>query len=226
MAGRVPRQLFDTRCQPRCQPRRKHPLDVVATHAPENTHPPASLTTRASVVEPVPWNRFHARMVGDEDTRSRMSRHRAGVSKATASRVLNGNVQVDPETRDRVLARDGRARLHAQQRGAAPELRAHPHHQRRHVVPDPARRPPSACAASTPSSATASSTSSSTTSRRSTSATSTCAASRSAQRTDGLLVISLPLRDEDVERLSSAAIPVVVVDAHAPGGRGPAARRR
>ena len=37
-----------------------------------------------------------------------------------------------------------------------------------------------------------------------------------AQRTDGLLVISLPPRDEDVRRLSSAAIPVVVVDAHAP----------
>jgi DNA-binding LacI/PurR family transcriptional regulator len=36
-----------------------------------------------------------------------------------------------------------------------------------------------------------------------------------AQRTDGFLVISLPPRDEDVRRLSSAAIPVVVVDAHA-----------
>ena len=47
-----------------------------------------------------------------------------------------------------------------------------------------------------------------------------------AQRTDGLLVISLPPREEDVVRLSSAAIPVVVIDAHAPGGRGPAPRRR
>jgi DNA-binding LacI/PurR family transcriptional regulator len=37
-----------------------------------------------------------------------------------------------------------------------------------------------------------------------------------AQRTDGLLVISLPPREEDVSRLSSAAIPVVVIDAHAP----------
>jgi DNA-binding LacI/PurR family transcriptional regulator len=41
-----------------------------------------------------------------------------------------------------------------------------------------------------------------------------------AQRTDGLLVISLPLRDEDLERLSSAAIPVVVVDAHTPAVEG------
>jgi DNA-binding LacI/PurR family transcriptional regulator len=37
-----------------------------------------------------------------------------------------------------------------------------------------------------------------------------------AQRTDGLLVVSLPPRDEDAQRLASAAIPVVVVDAHAP----------
>ena len=50
--------------------------------------------------------------------------------------------------------------------------------------------------------------------------TSTCVALPVAQRTDGLLVISLPLRDEDVERLSSAAIPVVVIDAHAPAVEG------
>ncbi len=47
-----------------------------------------------------------------------------------------------------------------------------------------------------------------------------------AQRTDGLLVVSLPPREEDVRRLSSAAIPVVVVDAHATGSRGPASCRR
>jgi DNA-binding LacI/PurR family transcriptional regulator len=41
-----------------------------------------------------------------------------------------------------------------------------------------------------------------------------------AQRTDGLLVISLPPRDEDAQRLSSAAIPVVVIDAHAPAVKG------
>src|SRR5688500_13604166 len=49
-------------------------------------------------MEPVPWER-------------EMSRHTlkdvatlAGVSKATASRVLNESVQVDPDTRQRVLA--------------------------------------------------------------------------------------------------------------------------
>src|SRR3990170_475064 len=41
-----------------------------------------------------------------------------------------------------------------------------------------------------------------------------------AQRTDGLLVISLPPREEDARRLSSAAIPVVVIDAHAPAVEG------
>jgi DNA-binding LacI/PurR family transcriptional regulator len=41
-----------------------------------------------------------------------------------------------------------------------------------------------------------------------------------AQRTDGLLVISLPLREDHVNRLASAAIPVVVVDAHAPAVEG------
>jgi DNA-binding LacI/PurR family transcriptional regulator len=41
-----------------------------------------------------------------------------------------------------------------------------------------------------------------------------------AQRTDGLLVISLPPREEDLPRLSSAAIPVVVIDAHAPAVEG------
>ena len=30
--------------------------------------------------------------------------HHAGVSNATASRILNGNTSVDPEMRDRVLA--------------------------------------------------------------------------------------------------------------------------
>jgi DNA-binding LacI/PurR family transcriptional regulator len=41
-----------------------------------------------------------------------------------------------------------------------------------------------------------------------------------AQRTDGLLVVSLPPREEDVARLSAAAIPVVVIDAHAPSPQG------
>lgn len=38
-----------------------------------------------------------------------------------------------------------------------------------------------------------------------------------AQRTDGLLVISLPPSQEEVARLAAAAVPVVVIDAHAPG---------
>ena len=53
-------------------------------------------------MEPVPWNRFHEWQA--------MARHtlrdvaiQAGVSKATASRVFNGSVQVDPGTRQRVL---------------------------------------------------------------------------------------------------------------------------
>jgi DNA-binding LacI/PurR family transcriptional regulator len=38
-----------------------------------------------------------------------------------------------------------------------------------------------------------------------------------AQRTDGLLVISLPPSEEEVSRLATAAVPVVLIDAHAPG---------
>ncbi len=38
-----------------------------------------------------------------------------------------------------------------------------------------------------------------------------------AQRTDGLLVISLPPSTKEVGRLAAAAVPVVVIDAHAPG---------
>ena len=38
-----------------------------------------------------------------------------------------------------------------------------------------------------------------------------------AQRTDGLLVVSLPPTAEEVTELASASIPVVVIDAHAPG---------
>lgn len=41
-----------------------------------------------------------------------------------------------------------------------------------------------------------------------------------AQRTDGMLLISLPPRPEDVARLAAAAVPVVVVDVHSPVLRG------
>lgn len=37
-----------------------------------------------------------------------------------------------------------------------------------------------------------------------------------AQRTDGMLLISLPPRPEDVARLSSAAVPIVTIDVHSP----------
>jgi DNA-binding LacI/PurR family transcriptional regulator len=37
-----------------------------------------------------------------------------------------------------------------------------------------------------------------------------------AQRTDGMLLISLPPRSEDVTRLASAAVPVVAIDVHSP----------
>ena len=41
-----------------------------------------------------------------------------------------------------------------------------------------------------------------------------------AQRTDGMLLISLPPRPEDIARLASASVPVVVVDVHSPTLRG------
>lgn len=41
-----------------------------------------------------------------------------------------------------------------------------------------------------------------------------------AKRTDGLLVVSLPPRPEDVPALASASVPVVVIDAHAPSLAG------
>jgi DNA-binding LacI/PurR family transcriptional regulator len=37
-----------------------------------------------------------------------------------------------------------------------------------------------------------------------------------AQRTDGMLLISLPPRPDDVARLASAAVPIVVIDVHSP----------
>jgi DNA-binding LacI/PurR family transcriptional regulator len=41
-----------------------------------------------------------------------------------------------------------------------------------------------------------------------------------AQRTDGMLLISLPPRPDDITRLASAPVPVVVVDVHSPELRG------
>ncbi len=49
-------------------------------------------------MEPVPWNRFHGED-GMAGTPSATSPSHAGVSKATASRVLNGSIQRRPATR-------------------------------------------------------------------------------------------------------------------------------
>jgi DNA-binding LacI/PurR family transcriptional regulator len=143
----------------------------------------------------------------------------AGVSKATASRVLNESVQVDPETRQRVLA-------------AMAELEYMPSSVARRlslgrtltisVVTSFLTRPQAA--------------------ERLRGVDAVLGDSEfdlviynvesvdkrdqylrglaHAQRTDGLLVISLPPREEDVRRLSSAAIPVVVIDVHAPAVEG------
>jgi DNA-binding LacI/PurR family transcriptional regulator len=140
---------------------------------------------------------------------------RAGVSKATASRVLNGSVQVDPGTRQRVL--DVMAALDYTPSSAARRL-SFGRTLTITVVTSFLTRPQAA--------------------ERLRGVDAVLSDSEFdlviynvesvekrdqylrglalAQRTDGLLVISLPPRDEDVRRLSSAAIPVVVVDAHAP----------
>jgi DNA-binding LacI/PurR family transcriptional regulator len=144
---------------------------------------------------------------------------RAGVSKATASRVLNGNSAVDPRTRDRVLA-------------AIAEL---------DYTPSPLARRLSFGRTLTISVVTTFLTRPQAAERlRGIDAVLSDSefdlviynvesidkrdqyvrGLTSAKRTDGLLVISLPLREEDVQRLSSAAIPVVVVDAHAPAVEG------
>jgi DNA-binding LacI/PurR family transcriptional regulator len=143
----------------------------------------------------------------------------AGVSKATASRVLNDSVQVDPETRQRV-------------RAAMEQLEYTPSSLARRlsfgrtltisVVTSFLTRPQAA--------------------ERLRGVDAVLGDSEFdlviynvesvekrdqylrhlalAQRTDGLLVISLPPREQDVRRLSSASIPVVVVDAHAPAVEG------
>ena len=143
----------------------------------------------------------------------------AGVSKATASRVLNGSVQVDPATRRRVL--DAMAALDYTPSSAARRLSLG-RTLTISVVTSFLTRPQAA--------------------ERLRGVDAVLGDSEFdlviynvesvekrdqylrglalAQRTDGLLVISLPPREEDVRRLSSAAIPVVVIDAHAPSVEG------
>jgi DNA-binding LacI/PurR family transcriptional regulator len=140
---------------------------------------------------------------------------RAGVSKATASRVLNGSIQVDPLTRQRVL--DVMAALDYTPSSAARRL-SFGRTLTISVVTSFLTRPQAA--------------------ERLRGIDAVLSDSEFdlviynvesvekrdqylrglalAQRTDGLLVISLPPPVDDVQRLSSAAIPVVVIDAHAP----------
>jgi DNA-binding LacI/PurR family transcriptional regulator len=144
---------------------------------------------------------------------------RAGVSKATASRVLNGNSAVDPRTRDRVLA-------------AMAELDYTPSSLARRLSfgrtltisvvttfltrPQAAERLRGIDAVLSDSEFDLVIYNVESIDKRD----QYLRGLTSAKRTDGLLVISLPLREDDVQRLSSAAIPVVVVDAHAPAVEG------
>jgi DNA-binding LacI/PurR family transcriptional regulator len=139
----------------------------------------------------------------------------AGVSKATASRVLNDSVQVDPATRQRVLA-------------AIAELEYTPSAVARRLSlgrtltisvvtsfltrPQAAERLRGVDAVLGDSEFDLVIYNVETVEKRE----QYLQGLALAQRTDGLLVISLPPRVEDVRRLASAAIPVVVVDAHAP----------
>ena len=144
---------------------------------------------------------------------------RAGVSKATASRVLNGGERVDPGTRDRVLAAiadlDYIPSASAQRLSFGRTLTIS-------VVttfltrPQAAERLRGVDAVLSDSEFDLVIYNVESVDKRN----QYLSRLARAQRTDGLLVISLPLRDDDVQRLSSAAIPVVVVDAHAPAVEG------
>ena len=143
----------------------------------------------------------------------------ARVSKATASRVLNGNARVDPITRRRVLA-------------AMEELEYTPSDAARRLSlgrtqtisvvtsfltrPQAAERLRGVDAVLSDSEFDLVIYNVETVDKRDQYLQHLALA----QRTDGLLVISLPPRPEDVVRLASAAIPVVVIDAHGPAVEG------
>lgn len=143
----------------------------------------------------------------------------AGVSKATASRVLNGHERVDPVTRTRVLAAiealDYTPSATAQRLSSGRTLTIS-------VVTSYLTRPQAAERLRGVDAVLADSGfdqviyNVETIEKRDQYLRNLARA----QRTDGVLVISLPLREDDVERLSSAAVPVVVVDAHAPAVEG------
>ncbi len=167
------------------------------------------------------WYRFHGT---GSSGRASVTRHTlrdvasfAGVSKATASRVLNGSVQVDPETRQRVLA--AMAELDYTPSSAARRL-SFGRTLTISVVtsfltrPQAAERLRGVDAVLSDSEFDLVIYNVETVEKRD----QYLRGLALAQRTDGLLVISLPPREEDVRRLSSAAIPVVV-------DRRPCARR-
>jgi DNA-binding LacI/PurR family transcriptional regulator len=144
---------------------------------------------------------------------------RAGVSKATASRVLNDSPQVDPGTRQRVL--DAMAALEYTPSSAARRL-SFGRTLTISVVTSFLTRPQAAerlrgiDAALSDSEFDLVIFNVETVEQRD----HYLRALALAQRTDGLMVISLPPREEDARRLSSAAIPVVVIDAHGPAVEG------
>ncbi len=143
----------------------------------------------------------------------------AGVSKATASRVLNGSSQVDPATRERVLK-------------AMAELEYMPSNAARRLSfgrtltisvvtsfltrPQAAERLRGVEAVLSDSEFDLVIHNVETVEKRD----QYLRGLAFAQRTDGMLIISLPPREEEVQRLAAAAIPVVVIDAHAPAVEG------
>jgi DNA-binding LacI/PurR family transcriptional regulator len=143
----------------------------------------------------------------------------AGVSKATASRVLNDSKQVDGDTRRRVL--DAMAELDYTPTSAARRL-SFGRTLTISVVTSYLTRPQAAERLRGIEAVLSDSEfdlvihNVETVEKRDQYLRSLALA----QRTDGLLVVSLPPRDEDVRRLSSAAIPVVVIDAHSPAVEG------
>jgi LacI family transcriptional regulator/LacI family repressor for deo operon, udp, cdd, tsx, nupC, and nupG len=143
----------------------------------------------------------------------------AGVSKATASRVLNDSRQVDPDTRRRVL--DAMAALDYTPSSAARRLSFGRTLTISAVTsfltrPQAAERLRGIDAVLSDSEFDLVIYNVETVEKRD----QYLRGLALAQRTDGLLVVSLPPREEDVTRLSSAAIPVVVIDAHAPAVEG------
>jgi DNA-binding LacI/PurR family transcriptional regulator len=139
----------------------------------------------------------------------------AGVSKATASRVLNGSSQVDGDTRRRVL--ETMAELDYTPTNAARRL-SFGRTLTISVVTSYLTRPQAAERLRGIEAVLSDSEfdlviyNVETLERRNQYLRDLALA----QRTDGLLVVSLPPRDEDLRRLSSATIPVVIIDAHRP----------